>query len=258
MAHRHSRAGALRRLCAGVRADSLRCTAERRLRGARGLVGLVAGRAPAARACLLVLPRAGFAKFLLPAAFDGELRLQFHADRRRSFRMASYQSGFASGERRAGVCHRSEVFDRIRRSVEHRTVDRRGGLSAISPPVPKRWRGFPGATIFSRCCSCWRRSPFFSARRDGTTLPAWPANAQRELVDALRRYPLSRVWSVVASGQASGTALPTDYFCWSESSLRIAKLSLPLSAAQGDWLGAWQHAPAANPCAEVAAELTEL
>ena|SRR2546423_10026172 len=41
------------------------------------------------------------------------------------------------------------------------------------------------------------------------------------------------------------------------SSLRIAKLSLPLSAAQGDWLGAWQHALAANPCAEVAAELTE-
>ena len=44
----------------------------------------------------------------------------------------------------------------------------------------------------------------------------------------------------------------------SESSLCIAKLSLPLSAAQGDWLGAWQHALAANPCAEVAAELTEL
>ncbi len=89
-------------------------------------------------------------------------------------------------------------------------------------------------------------------------LPAWPANAQRGLVDALRRYPLSQVWSVVASGQASGTALPTDYFCWSESSSRIAKLSLPLSAAQADWLGAWQHALAASRCAEVAAELTEL
>jgi hypothetical protein len=89
-------------------------------------------------------------------------------------------------------------------------------------------------------------------------LPAWPANAQRGLVDALRRYPLSQVWSVVASGQANGTALPTDYFCWSESSSRMVGLSLPVSAAQGDWLGAWQHALVGSPCAEVAAELKEL
>jgi hypothetical protein len=86
-------------------------------------------------------------------------------------------------------------------------------------------------------------------------LPAWPANAQRGLVDALRRYPLSQVWAAVASGQANGTALPTDYFCWAESSSRIVRLSLPVSAAQGDWLGAWQNALAASPCAEVAAEL---
>jgi hypothetical protein len=89
-------------------------------------------------------------------------------------------------------------------------------------------------------------------------LPAWPANAQRGLVDALRRYPLSQVWSVVASGQAAGTALPTDYFCWSESSSSIVRLSLPLSAAQDDWRGAWQRALGASPCAEVAAELKEL
>jgi hypothetical protein len=86
-------------------------------------------------------------------------------------------------------------------------------------------------------------------------LPARPANAQRGLVDALRRYPLSQVWSAVAKGQAIGTALPTDYFCRAGNSSRIVRLSLPVSAAQGDWLGAWQHALAASPCAEVAAEL---
>jgi hypothetical protein len=89
-------------------------------------------------------------------------------------------------------------------------------------------------------------------------LPAWPANAQRGLVDALRRYPLSQVWSVVVSGQANGTALPTDYFCWSESSSRVVRLPLSPSAAQGDWLGAWQHALGGSSCAEVAAELKEL
>jgi hypothetical protein len=89
-------------------------------------------------------------------------------------------------------------------------------------------------------------------------LPAWPANAQRGLVDALRRYSLSQVWPVVASGQANGTALPTDYFCWSETSSRVVRLSLSPSAAQGDWLGAWQHALSGSPCAEVAAELKEL
>jgi len=86
-------------------------------------------------------------------------------------------------------------------------------------------------------------------------LSAWPANAQRGLVDALRRYPLAQVWSAVASGQASGTILPTDYFCWAEGSSRVVRLSLPVSAAQGDWLGAWHRALAASPCAEVAAEL---
>jgi len=89
-------------------------------------------------------------------------------------------------------------------------------------------------------------------------LPAWPGNARRGLVDALRRYPLAQVWSVVASGQANGTALPTDYFCWSENSSRIVRLSLPPGAAQGDWLGAWQHALVGSPCAEVAAELKQL
>ena len=86
-------------------------------------------------------------------------------------------------------------------------------------------------------------------------LPAWPANAQRGLVDALRRYPLAQVWSAVASGQAQGTALPTDYFCWAETSARIVRVSLPVSAAQDDWRGAWQRALADVPCAEVAAEL---
>ena len=86
-------------------------------------------------------------------------------------------------------------------------------------------------------------------------LPAWPANAQRGLVDALRRYPLAQVWSAVASGQAQGTALPTDYFCWAETSSRIVRVSLPVSAAQDDWRGAWQRALADGPCAEVAAEL---
>jgi hypothetical protein len=86
-------------------------------------------------------------------------------------------------------------------------------------------------------------------------LPAWPANAQRGLVDALRRYPLAQVWSAVASGQAQGTVLPTDYFCWAETSARIVRVSLPVSIAQGDWRGAWQRALADGPCAEVAAEL---
>jgi hypothetical protein len=86
-------------------------------------------------------------------------------------------------------------------------------------------------------------------------LAAWPANAQRGLVDALRRYPLSQVWSAVASGQAKGTALPTDYFCWAERSSRIVRLSLDASAAQGNWLGAWQNALAESPCAAAAAEL---
>jgi hypothetical protein len=86
-------------------------------------------------------------------------------------------------------------------------------------------------------------------------LAAWPANAQRGLVDALRRYPLAQVWSAVASGQAQGTALPTDYFCWAETSARIVRVSLPVSAAQDDWRGAWQRALADVPCAEVAAEL---
>jgi hypothetical protein len=88
-------------------------------------------------------------------------------------------------------------------------------------------------------------------------LPTWPDNARRGLVDALRRYPLAQVWSVMGSGKANGTALPTDYFCWSENSSRIVRLSLPLSAAQGDWLGAWQHALGASACTEVAAELKE-
>jgi hypothetical protein len=88
-------------------------------------------------------------------------------------------------------------------------------------------------------------------------LPAWPDAAKRGLVDALRRYPLSQL-SALAAGQAKGTALPTDYFCWAENSSRIVRLSLPLSAAQGDWLGAWQHALGGSPCAEVAAELKEL
>ena len=86
-------------------------------------------------------------------------------------------------------------------------------------------------------------------------LPAWPANAQRGLVDALRRYPLAQVWSAVASGQAQGTALPTDYFCWAETSARIVRVLLPVSTAQVDWPGAWQRALADVPCAEVAAEL---
>jgi hypothetical protein len=86
-------------------------------------------------------------------------------------------------------------------------------------------------------------------------LPAWPANAQRGLVDALRRHPLAQVWSAVASGEAQGTALPTDYFCWAETSERIVRISLPVSTAQDDWLGAWRSALAGGPCAEVAAEL---
>ena len=86
-------------------------------------------------------------------------------------------------------------------------------------------------------------------------LAAWPANAQRGLVDALRRYPLAQVWSAVASGRAQGTSLPTDYFCWAETSARIVRVSLPVSAAQDDWRGAWQRALADVPCAEVAAEL---
>ena len=86
-------------------------------------------------------------------------------------------------------------------------------------------------------------------------LPAWPANARRGLVDALRRYPLSQVWSAVASGHAQGTSLPSDYFCWAETSERIVRVSLPVSTAQDDWPGAWRSALAGGPCAEVAAEL---
>jgi uncharacterized protein (DUF697 family) len=86
-------------------------------------------------------------------------------------------------------------------------------------------------------------------------LPAWPGNAQRGVVDALRRYPLSQVWAAVASGQANGTALPTDYFCWAETSSAIVRLSLPRTAVDGDWLDAWRHALAATPCVEAAAEL---
>ncbi|MDQ6922621.1 MAG: hypothetical protein M3Z74_00505 [Pseudomonadota bacterium] len=88
-----------------------------------------------------------------------------------------------------------------------------------------------------------------------TDLPAWPADAQRGLVDALRHYPLSQVWSAVASGQAQGTALPTDYFCWAETSERIVRVSLPLTTAQDDWPGGWRSALAGSPCVEVAAEL---
>jgi hypothetical protein len=57
-------------------------------------------------------------------------------------------------------------------------------------------------------------------------------------LEVFRSSPLAQVWSVVASGQANGTALPTDYFCWSENSSRIVRLSLPPGAAQGDWLSA--------------------
>src|SRR5450631_3004863 len=86
-------------------------------------------------------------------------------------------------------------------------------------------------------------------------LAAWPANAQRGLVDALRRYPLAKVWPAVASGQATGPALATDYFCWAESSSRIVRLALPSSAAMSDWFGAWQSALAASPCTELAVEM---
>jgi hypothetical protein len=87
------------------------------------------------------------------------------------------------------------------------------------------------------------------------SLSSRPANAQRGLVDALRRHSLAQAWAVVASGQATGTALPTDYFCWTETSSRIVRLSLPTSALHGQWLDAWQRALAGSPCAEVAAEL---
>jgi hypothetical protein len=86
-------------------------------------------------------------------------------------------------------------------------------------------------------------------------LPMWPANAQRGLVDALRRYPLSQVWAAVAAGRASGSALPTDYFCWAESTSAIVRLSLPPRGTQGDWVDAWHRALAASPCKEAAAEL---
>ena len=85
-------------------------------------------------------------------------------------------------------------------------------------------------------------------------LPAWPANARRGLVDALRHYPLARVWSAVDSGRASGAALPTDYFCWAESTSRLVRLSLP-EGAQDDWMSSWQKALAASPCTELAAEM---
>jgi hypothetical protein len=88
-----------------------------------------------------------------------------------------------------------------------------------------------------------------------TDLRAWPANAQRGLVDALRRYPLAQVWSAVATGQAKGSALPTDYFCWAENAERIVRVSLPMGTAQDDWPGAWRRALAGGSCAEVAAEL---
>ena len=86
-------------------------------------------------------------------------------------------------------------------------------------------------------------------------LPPWPANARRGLVDALRRYPLSQVWAAVAAGRASGTALPTDYFCWAESASAIVKLSLPANLAEGDWVDAWRRALADSPCKEAATEL---
>jgi len=86
-------------------------------------------------------------------------------------------------------------------------------------------------------------------------LPAWPGNAQRGVVDALRRYPLSQVWAAVASGQANGTALPTDYFCWAETSSSIVRLSLPPTSVDDDWLDGWRHALDASPCVEAAAEL---
>ncbi len=86
-------------------------------------------------------------------------------------------------------------------------------------------------------------------------LPAWPANAKRGLVDALRRYPLSQVWAAVAAGRASGTALPTEYFCWAETTSAVVRLSLPPSATEADWMDAWRRALAASPCKEAAAEL---
>jgi hypothetical protein len=86
-------------------------------------------------------------------------------------------------------------------------------------------------------------------------LPAWPADARRGLVDALRRYPLPEVWRAVESGRVNGTALPTDYFCWAEASSSIVRLSLRASDANDDWLPAWSNTLAASPCAEAFAEL---
>jgi len=59
----------------------------------------------------------------------------------------------------------------------------------------------------------------------------------------------------VAAGAATGDALPTDYFCWDDGVSRIVRVSLAQDAANGDWMGAWQRALAASPCAEVAREV---
>lgn len=88
-------------------------------------------------------------------------------------------------------------------------------------------------------------------------LPAWPADARHGLVDALRRYPLEQVWPAVAAGAATGTALPTDYFCWDDGLSRIVKLPLSQDAANGDWMDAWQSALAASACREVMMEVAK-
>jgi hypothetical protein len=89
-------------------------------------------------------------------------------------------------------------------------------------------------------------------------LPPWPGHMARGLVDALRRYPLTDVWTAVEQGRAVGGVAPTHYFCWAAGARQLVPLSWSAELAARDWLAAWRSALAASPCDASARELATL
>jgi hypothetical protein len=87
-------------------------------------------------------------------------------------------------------------------------------------------------------------------------LPPWPGHIARGLIDALRRYPLSDVWTAVAQGKTAGAEAPTHYFCWTTVAREL--VPLPWSAQPGarDWLAQWRRGLVGAGCDESAREIT--